>query len=183
MKLKGLITILFFSTILIAGCENKAKVETPITKAEIVKNEITPKNDVVKAPDFELSSTMGSKIKLSDYRGKVVIINFWATWCPPCRLEIPDFVALQKQYKSDLIILGISLDQQTKNEVVPFMKEYKINYPVLFANYQVVNNYGGVEAIPTSFIIDQNGNVVNSFVGFTKKSVFVAEIEKLLKKS
>jgi len=179
MKLKSLLGILFFSTILITGCGNKTKIQTPIAKAEPIK--IETKDDAVKAPDFELESTEGNKIKLSDYNGKIVIVDFWATWCPPCREEIPSFVQLQKQYKNDLQILGVSLDTGTKNDVAPFMKEYKMNYPVLFANNEVVNNYGGIEAIPTTFIIDQEGNIINSFIGYHDKSAFVAEIERLLK--
>jgi len=181
MKLKSLLWILFFTTIVIIGCENKTKIQTPIAKAELVKNEI--KDDGVKATDFELESTKGNKVKLSDYKGKIVIVDFWATWCPPCREEIPSFVQLQKVYKSELQILGVSLDTDTKNDLAPFMEKYKMNYPVLFANNEIVNNYGGIEAIPTTFVIDQNGNIINSFIGYHDKSVFVAEIERLLKKS
>jgi len=181
MKLKSILGVLFFTTILIYGCENKTKIQTPIAKVEHIKTEM--KNDGVKASDFELESTKGNKIKLSDYRGKIVIVDFWATWCPPCREEIPSFVQLQNEYKSDLQILGVSLDQETKKDIPFFMQKYKMNYPVLFANYEIVNNYGGIEAIPTTFVIDQNGNIINSFIGYHDKSVFVAEIERLLKKS
>ena len=181
MKFKVILSILFFSSIIIAGCGNKAKEAVPIKKSEPVVNKI--KDDAVKAPDFELVNTDGKKVKLSDYKGKIVIIDFWATWCPPCREEIPHFVELQKEYKDDLTILGISLDTGTKNEVVPFIKEYKINYPILFGTKEVVSDYGDIQAIPTAFVIDQEGNIVNTFIGYHEKSVFKAEIEKLLKKS
>ncbi len=181
MKLKVMLSVLFFSSIVIIGCGNKTPEQTPVAKAKPVVNKVN--DDAVKAPDFELENTNGEKIKLSDYKGKIVIVDFWATWCPPCREEIPDFVQLQKEYKSDLQILGVSLDTGTKSDVIPFMKEHKMNYPVVFGTMEVVRDYGDIQSIPTTFVIDQKGNVVNSFVGYHKKSVFKAEIERLLKKS
>ena len=168
-------------SLIIVGCGNKTTENAPVTKAQPVTKEV--KDDAVKAPDFELISTDGRKLKLSDYRGKIVIVDFWATWCPPCREEIPDFVELQKEYEFNLQILGVSLDTDTKNDVIPFMKKHKMNYPVVFGTMGVVRDYGDIQSIPTTFIIDQNGNVVNSFVGYHEKAVFKAEIEKLLKKS
>ena len=181
MKLKAMLSVLFFTSIIIMGCENKTPEAAPVKKAQPVVKNIN--DNAVMAPDFELISTDGKKLKLSDFKGKVVIINFWATWCPPCRKEIPDFVQLQKEYNSNLQILGVSLDTGTKNDVIPFMKEYKMNYPVLYGTAGVVRDYGDIQSIPTTFVIDQNGNIVNNFVGFHEKSVFKAEIEKLLKKS
>jgi len=181
MKFKVLLIALFFIVPIFAGCSNKApNVETVKQYKPVVKE---VKKDDKKAPDFVLSNTDGKQIKLSDFKGKVVILNFWATWCPPCREEIPSFVELQKEYKDDLAILGVSLDTGTKNEVIPFMKKYKMNYPVLFGTVEVVRDYGDIQSIPTTFIIDQEGNIVNSFIGYREKSVFKAEIEKLLKKS
>ncbi|MCH8170669.1 MAG: TlpA family protein disulfide reductase [Bacteroidetes bacterium] len=181
MKFKVLLSILFFSSIIIAGCGNKAPGAAPVKKSEPVVNQI--KDDAVKSPDFELINTDGKKVKLSDYKGKIIILNFWATWCPPCREEIPGFVKLQKEYKDDLVILGVSLDIGSKDDVVPFMKKFQINYPVLFGTMEVVSDYGDIQSIPTTFVIDQKGNIVNSFIGYREESVFKAEIEKLLKKS
>ena len=122
-------------------------------------------------------------IKLSDHKGKIVIVDFWATWCPPCRRGIPDLIDIQKEYKNDVVIIGISLDTQTKPDVVPFIKEFGINYPVAYATMEVVQNYGNIESIPTSFIIDQSGKIVDMHIGLVDKSVYVDKITKLLKKS
>lgn len=137
------------------------------------------------AANFELPTPEGNKLKLSDYKGKVVIVDFWATWCPPCRKGIPDLVELKKQYgKQGLEVIGISVDMDnTKPEVVPFMKQYGINYPVVYANDDVRMDYGGIASIPTSFIIDQQGKIVATYEGLTNKSNYENEIRKLLGKS
>lgn len=130
------------------------------------------------APDFALTSTEGKTIRLSDFRGKVVVVDFWATWCPPCKAEIPDFIKLYSQYKSDgFQMLGISVDQGGLAVVKPFIKNFGINYPIMLANSQVVQDYGGISAIPTTFVIDKQGHVRASFVGYRPVSVF----EKLIK--
>jgi peroxiredoxin len=131
------------------------------------------------APQFTLSDLEGRPVSLSKYRGKVVILDFWATWCPPCRREIPDFVSLQNQYASrGLQIIGIGLDQP--NNVTLFVQQYGINYPVVIGDDAISNLYGGVSGIPTTFIIDRQGNIINKFVGFTNKTIFEEEIKKLL---
>jgi cytochrome c biogenesis protein CcmG/thiol:disulfide interchange protein DsbE len=136
-----------------------------------------------KAPDFQLKSTDGKTVKLSDFKGKIVIIDFWATWCPPCRKGIPDLVELQKTYKDDLVIIGISLDdKRTLKDVVPFVSKYEINYPVVFGDSEVVSAFGGIESIPTSFVIDREGNITNTHVGLIPKAEYEKDINKLLKK-
>ncbi|GAB1348010.1 hypothetical protein MASR1M107_02210 [Ignavibacteriales bacterium] len=135
-----------------------------------------------KAPDFELKSTDGKMVKLSDYKGKIVIIDFWATWCGPCRKGIPDLVELQEKYGKDLVIIGISLDdKRTMKDVEPFVAKYKINYPVVFGDEKVVAAFGNIEAIPTSFVIDKEGNIVDKHVGLIAKAKYEEEIENLLK--
>lgn len=136
-----------------------------------------------KAADFKLKTLEGKEVKLSDYRGKVVIVDFWATWCPPCRKGIPDLISLQDEFKKDLVVIGISLDQQnTIKDLKPFIENYKINYPVVLGDEKVVKDYGGINAIPTSFIIDQKGNIVDSHVGLVPKTVYIDQIKSLLKK-
>lgn len=139
-----------------------------------------------KAAEFNLTK-IGEKgsLKLSDLKGKVVILDFWATWCPPCRAGIPDLVELKKQYKDDLEIVGISLDAitrggMTKDDVIPFMKEFKINYPIVDGDMNVIQAYGGIQSIPTSFVIDKKGNVVNMHVGLIPKASYEKEIKSLL---
>ena len=131
----------------------------------------------VEAPQFTLSDIGGRPISLSNYRGKVVILDFWAPWCPPCRREIPDFVSLQNQYTSrGLQIIGVGLDQT--NNIASFVQQYSINYPVVVGDDAISNLYGGVSGIPTTFIIDRQGIIINKFVGVTNRTVFEEEIKK-----
>lgn len=140
-------------------------------------------SDNKKAPDFALKTLEGKTVKLSDYKGKIIIIDFWATWCPPCRKGIPDLIELQKAYSKDLVIVGISLDQErTLKDLKPFIENYGINYPVVLGNEKVVRDYGGVNAIPTSFVIDQKGFIIDSHVGLVPKSVYEDKIKMLLGK-
>jgi len=144
-------------------------------------NANTPDNK--KAPEIVLKTLEGKTVKLSDYKGKIVIVDFWATWCPPCRKGIPDLIELQKTYSKDLVVLGISLDQErTLKDLKPFIENYGINYPVVLGDEKVVKDYGGINAIPTSFIIDQKGFIIDSHVGLVPKTVYEDKIKKLLGK-
>ena len=134
------------------------------------------------APDFSLTSTDGKMIRLSDYRGKVVVVDFWATWCPPCKAEIPDFIKLYSQYKdAGFQMIGISLDEGGMKDVKPFMKEYGINYPIVMGTEEVVSAYGGIRGIPTTFVIDKAGHVRDAFEGYRSASVFEKLIQQLTK--
>lgn len=135
-----------------------------------------------KAPEFSLKSVEGKTVKLSDYKNKIVLIDFWATWCPPCRKGIPDLVELQKEYKKDLVILGISVDTDTKGDVPDFIKNYGINYTVVYGDQSTAKLFGGVSGIPTSFLIDQKGNIVDKHVGLVPKETLENGIKALLKK-
>lgn len=140
------------------------------------------KIDKNKAPDFVLKSFDGKTVKLSDYKGKVVIIDFWATWCPPCRKGIPDLISIQNEYKKDVVIIGISLDsEKTIKDVPGFVKSYQINYPIVYGNEKVVTDYGGIEGIPTAFLVDRKGNIVDKHVGLVPKDTYVNKIKELLK--
>jgi peroxiredoxin len=133
------------------------------------------------APDWQLRDVNGKPVNLADFKGRLVVLNFWATWCPPCRQEIPGFVALQRKYQDKgLVIIGVSLDQQGPGVVKPFIGRFGVNYPVVMGNGQIVSDYGGVEAIPTTFIIDRQGKVVTVHQGFTDNATFEAEIRSLL---
>ena len=134
-----------------------------------------------KAPGFTLVSTDGKEINLADYKGKVVILDFWATWCGPCRRGVPDLVSIQKNYKDNVVVIGISLDDdRTKRDILPFMTEYGVNYPIVFGTSEVVMNYGNIRAIPTSFIIDQKGNIVDKHIGLVPKETYEKRIKGLL---
>ena len=129
------------------------------------------------APNWQLRDINGEPISLADFKGKVVILDFWATWCPPCRQEIPGFVTLQRKYQDKgLVIIGVSLDKQGPSVVKPFMRELGMNYRVVMGDEKIVSDYGGIEAIPTTFIIDRQGKVVTVHQGFTDNETFEAEI-------
>ncbi len=179
---KLFLAIIFLTSFSIFGCNRNASSEDVKNDPPVTENEqyVPSSSTTSKAPNFTLVDTQGKKITLSDYAGKVVIVDFWATWCPPCRRGIPDLIDIQKQFKNKVAVIGISVDTDTKSNVVPFMKSMGINYPVVFASSEVVQAYGGIEAIPTSFIIDKKGNISNQHVGLTDKSVIIDEIQKLL---
>ena len=133
------------------------------------------------APDWELTGLDGKTVKFSDFRGKVVILDFWATWCMPCRIEIPHFVELQKQYGDrGLAIIGVSLDEQGPDVVKKFVKQFQMTYPVVIGNEKIVEAYGGIEGIPTTFVIGRKGRIVRAYMGYNDKPVFEKEIQLLL---
>ncbi len=139
------------------------------------------------APAFSLQNSHGQTISLADFKGKVILLDFWATWCPPCRQEIPHFIELQSQYGSQgLQVLGISVDQKGWSVVEPFLEQAGINYPTLMYTEAVYNAYqehispdqrGG---IPFTFILDKQGRIVQQFVGYRDKSVFEEVLKPLL---
>ena len=121
------------------------------------------------APDFKLNDTNDSLYVLSNLKGKVVLINFWATWCGPCRMEIPDFIELHDKYNDKgFEILGISLSD-SKDALTNFGNVYKVNYPLLYGNNKQINEitnlYGGVPAVPWSFLVGVNGEIIDTFPG------------------
>lgn len=132
------------------------------------------------APDFTLTTLDGKKVKLSDYRGKAVLLNFWATWCGPCKVEIPWFMDLEKEYKPQgLVVLGVAMDDDGRQTVAKFAQEMKIDYTVVLGNDDVADQYGGVEGLPTTFYLDRNGKIVKKVAGLVSHS----EIEDGIKEA
>lgn len=132
------------------------------------------------APDFSLESLDGKNTRLSDFRGKAVLLNFWATWCGPCKIEMPWFVELQNQYASQgLQIVGVAMDDASKEDIAKFAKDMGVNYPILIGEEAVGDEYGGVPALPESFIIGRDGKIVDKILGLRGK----AEIEDSIKKA
>jgi peroxiredoxin len=133
------------------------------------------------APDFALTDLSGKTVRLSDLKGQVILLDFWATWCGPCRREIPDFIQLQKQYADrGFTVLGIALDEEGAAVVRPFAQRFGINYPVVIGNTRVSAAYGGIQAIPTAFLIGRDGKILRSFVGARDKSEFKQAIQSAL---
>jgi cytochrome c biogenesis protein CcmG/thiol:disulfide interchange protein DsbE len=133
------------------------------------------------APDFTLQDANGTSVKLSDYKGKVVLLNFWATWCGPCALEIPWFEEFEQQYKSrGFEVLGVSMDEDGWKAVKPYVTEHKVNYRVVLGNDSVTQLYGGVDSLPTSFLVDRNGRIAFVHVGLAGKDEYQNEIQNLL---
>lgn len=134
------------------------------------------------APDFTLQDANGASVKLSDYHGKVVLLNFWATWCGPCTVEIPWFVEFEQQYKSKgLEVVGVSMDEDGWTAIKPFAAAHKMNYRVLLGNDTVSQLYGGVESLPTTFLIDREGKFAFSpHIGLAAKDEYLNEIQTLV---
>jgi thiol-disulfide isomerase/thioredoxin len=134
------------------------------------------------APQFAGPTAAGAMFRSADQQGKVVLVNFWATWCGPCRMEIPDLIALQERYgMRGFTVVGLSADREGGMQVVkPFVQQNRINYPILLAPEGISEAFGGVPALPTSFLIDRNGTVRFAFQGLASGELLAREIEKLL---
>jgi cytochrome c biogenesis protein CcmG, thiol:disulfide interchange protein DsbE len=135
--------------------------------------------DLRPAPDFALTDLSGRPLRLSDYRGKVVILDFWATWCEPCKEEIPHLIEMQNKYSAQgLQVLGVSMDDD-QPPVVKFQQQFKMNYPVAVGDSKLADQYGGILGLPITFVIDRQGRIISRHVGATNPSVLETEIQKL----
>lgn len=134
--------------------------------------------------DFTMKDMNGVDVTLASFKGKVVLLNFWATWCGPCKAEIPDLVALQDAYRDDLVVLGVSVDD-TPDKMQPYADEYKINYPLLIGDGRddVLNAYGPLWGIPSTFVIDRDGMVTKKHSGMATRAQFEREIKPLIEAS
>lgn len=133
------------------------------------------------APDFSLPELSGQQLTLSDYRGKVVLLDFWATWCEPCRQEIPHFVDLQNKYQHQgLQIIGVSMDDGPQ-PVRDFYQQFRMNYLVVMGTADVAERYGGVLGLPVALLVGRDGRIYAKHIGATDMSVFEKEVVSLLK--
>src|SRR5688500_8644402 len=131
--------------------------------------------------DFVLKDVANKDVKLSDYKGKVVLLNFWATWCGPCKIEIPWFVEFEQKHKDQgFAVLGVSMDEEGLEVVGPYLQETKVNYRVLLGTDSVAQLYGGVDSLPTSFLLDREGKIASAHVGLVSKSNYQNDIDQLL---
>ena len=161
------------SALLLVSCSGEPTVVRAAVKSE---------KDRKPAPDFALKDANGATVKLSDYKGKVLILDFWATWCGPCKIEIPWFIEFEQTYKDKgFSVVGVSMDEDGWNVVKPYIQERKVNYRILLGTEQVGQLYGGVDSLPTTFLIDRAGKIAAVHIGLeTGKDGFQNEIHRLL---
>ena len=172
-----------FAAVLFAGCGHT---QTARADAERSKQDAQGASVVrfVKNPDaapaFQLNDLDGRPVSLSEAKGKIVLLNFWATWCGPCRAEIPDLVDLQKRYADKLQIIALATDEDDSDVVRRFVMKSGINYRVAMTSEEVRRSYGGIAALPTSFVIDPQGRVVQKHVGLNDPSIYELELKAML---
>jgi cytochrome c biogenesis protein CcmG/thiol:disulfide interchange protein DsbE len=142
---------------------------------------VKPDKDRKDAPDFSLKDADGKVVHLSDYKGKVVLLDFWATWCGPCKIEIPWFMDMQRKNKDKgFEVLGVAMDDEGWEVVKPFLADLGVNYRVVIGNDSTAEMYGGVDALPTTFLIDRTGKIAAVHVGLASKKDFEDGIQELL---
>ena len=170
--------LIFCCLAVFPGCGDKSASQTgkPTTAASVLAPE-----DLGPAPDFILPTPDGVTVSFSDFQGKTVLVDFWATWCPPCQDEIPGFVDLYNRYHDKgLVIIGISVDEGGVERVKEFMKEYSVNYPIVMANDEVIRAFGGIRGLPTTFWVNAQGRIVKRYVGFHSMKEFEKDISNFL---
>src|SRR5215472_8996617 len=158
---------------LLLGCALAAPVFAQQATIRLVRNPDP-------APDFKLDTLDGKPLSLAEYRNKVILLNFWATWCGPCRAEIPDLVELENKYKDRLQIIGLVVDDDDPDAIKKFVDQFAINYPVAIATDTLRMEYGGIPALPTSFLLDAEGRVVQKHEGLHDPVLYEVEIRSLL---
>jgi len=172
LRLSAVLSTGFVLGWVIYGCSS-----TKVVKAASLK----PDSERRAAPDFALKDADGKTVRLSDYKGKVVLLDFWATYCGPCKIEIPWFMDFERKHKDQgFSVLGVSMDDEGWEAVKPFVNDVGINYRVMVGNDSTAEQYGGIEALPTTFLIDRDGKIAAVHVGLTSKGEFENAIEQLL---
>jgi len=168
------------------GCSKETAVDKTGEEQRIAMQNSVEEEKWGNAPDFTLPKLGGGQFRLSSLKGKVIILDFWATWCPPCRKGIPDFVELYSKYKDrGLEIVGVCLDKEAK--VKPFAKKMGIKYTLVFGDQETTNKYRsikgtkGMRYVPTTLVIDKDGNIAKVHIGFVPRETFEEKIKELLK--
>jgi cytochrome c biogenesis protein CcmG/thiol:disulfide interchange protein DsbE len=171
-RLSWIVIAVVASGMALAGCSSPKPVNAASLK---------PEKDRKAAPDFSLKDADGRTVRLSEYKGKVVLLDFWATWCGPCKIEIPWFMEFERKYKDrGFAVIGVAMDEEGWQVVKPFISDLAVNYRIVQGNDMVAQVYGGVQALPTTFLIDREGKVASVHVGLAGKPDFEDGIEKLL---
>ncbi len=169
---------LFITAITLTSCDGDYEIgsRAPIPGTAEAEQDI----NLPDAPDFTLETLDGSNFTLSDYEGKVILLNIWATWCLPCREEIPDFMEIQEEMEEDgVLFVGVATDREGWEVVRPFAEEFEINYPIMVDNGIGVTEYGPVRGIPMSFIINRRGEVEYMLPGMVTKDMLQPLLEEI----
>lgn len=154
---------------------------TACAPAPAVKASLKDPAQRQKAPEFTLKDAAGNTVHMSDYKGKVVLVDFWATWCGPCNIEIPWFREFESRYKDrGFEVLGVSMDENGWKAVTPYAKRKKMNYQLVLADELTTQLYGGIQALPTAFIVDREGRIAAVHVGLSARNEIEDAIEQLL---
>jgi cytochrome c biogenesis protein CcmG, thiol:disulfide interchange protein DsbE len=133
------------------------------------------------APAFNLTTLDGDSVSLDSLRGQVVLVNFWASWCPPCRIEMPGFERVYRARRDEgFVIVGIATDRHAITEIRDFVRRHDINYPILLADRAVIQEYGGVRALPESFLIDREGRIRHRVVGYFAEPALRAAVGRMI---
>jgi peroxiredoxin len=144
------------------------------------RTDIQPAATRKAAPDFTLQDSTGTSIRLSDLKGRVVLLDFWTTWCQPCKIEIPWYTEFVNKYEGGLVVIGVSLDDDGWKSVRPFIKKYKVDYPIVMGDDSVAKQFINTEFLPTTLLIDRAGKIAVNNIGIINKDVFEKEIRTLL---
>ncbi len=189
MRLTGLLSwgrmLGIAGCVLIASAKAVPAQDTQVKTFQVpvkgVPDNLTPADQRKPAPDFTLNDTQGKPVTLSDYKGKVVLLDFWATWCQGCKFEIPWYLEFEKKYKDKgLVVLGVAMDKEGLAVVQPYMQKMQIDYAVVLGNDDLLPQFG-FKSLPATFLIDKNGNVAVAHIGMIDKDNFEGHIEELLK--
>jgi peroxiredoxin len=172
------LTAVFAAALLVAcffaGCSSEPRSVKAAAK-------VKPETDRHPAPEFALKDANGKTVRLEDYRGKVILLDFFATWCGPCKIEIPWFMEMERKNKDrGFAVLGVSMDDEGWDIVKPFLAELGVNYRVVIGNDATAQLYGGVDALPTTFLIDRNGKIASVHIGLASRKDFEDGVEQLL---
>jgi len=146
--------------------------------------DLTPATARKNASDFSLEDSTGALVKLTGFKGRVVLLDFWATWCTGCKQEIPWYMEFQDKYRKDgLSAIGVSLDEDGWKSVRPYLQEHKINYPIVIGKWEIMGERFGFNSMPATLLIDRNGRIADLHVGMVDKDAFEHEIQTLLKET
>lgn len=166
------------STAFLVGCVFQGCTSAP---TQMKAASLKPTAERHQAPEFTLKDADGKTVHISDYKGKVVVLDFWATWCGPCKIEIPWFMEMERKHKDKgFEVVGVSMDDEGWEVVKPFLHDVGVNYRVLIGNDATAQLYGGIDSLPTTFLIDREGKIAAVHIGLTSKKDFEDGVEELL---